>query len=183
MTLHLMDLHDAEQYLQAYHPDNGNVVNRALVNGAIVAYYKCFGCSECRPFPLLRDKVLADKPPEAKALFDYYKNLRDKYIAHDGSRCSLSVTGAILDPEKEYPLVDVVSSVLLTDHANGETAEQGLVMLLRLVTVTIDWVEKKIDGLCLAIKKLYGTKTMSDFQNCNPIEIRIPNNEQLFERR
>ncbi len=183
MTLHMVDLQDAKQYLEAYSPDNSSAVNRALVYGAIVSYYKCFGCNDCRPHSLLRDKVLAHEPPEAKEFFDYYQNLRNKYIAHDGSNCSIAAIGVILDPDKGCPLVDVVSTAFLSDHANGDTSTQGAALFLKLISVTMDWVERKIDGLCIAIKNLYGDKPMSYFQECKPIQIQIPTHDQMFDLR
>ena len=180
--LHWWDLTEAKQYLGAYSSDNNDIVNKALVQSAIVSYYKCFGNSKFRHYPLMRDKVLAGYPPEAKGVFDYYHTLRNKFIVHDESRNAQVITAAILDPEQEFPLVETLATVVNTEYSRGSNLD-GLNSLLHLVLVTIEWVEKKIDTLCDAIKEEHKNMKMQDYQGFKPPVLTIPTNDNMFEKR
>lgn len=179
----MWDLNDARQYLESYRSDNTDIVNKALVQSAIVSYYKCFGNSKFKHYPLKRDKVLAGYPSEAKEVFDYYYTLRNKYIVHDASRNAQVLTAVILDPEQEFPFVETVSTVVNNDYHSGENNLKGLNSLLHLVLVTIEWVEKRIDMLCDEIKEEYKDKKLQDYQGLKPPMLTIPNRDNMFEKR
>lgn len=91
---------EAKLCLEAFNNKNADIVNRALAQNAIVLFYKCFGKSEFRDNSLKKDKILVGFPPAAKEVFDYYKNIRDKFIAHDASRHSQAMVGIALDTKK-----------------------------------------------------------------------------------
>lgn len=183
MTLHMMDLLDAKTCLELLNPGNLDVANRALVQNAIVVFYKCFGNNEFRTHSLNRDKVLATQPGEAKKAFDFYKTLRNKFIAHDGSRYANATTGAILDSSKERPLLDVVTAAWVADNYTSENGLAAMQTFYHLVLVTIEWVEAKIDELGRLLKKQYGDKPMSAFRDFPPLQVEVPTQEKLFEKR
>ena len=166
-----------------YNTNNCDTVNKALVQSAIVSYYKCFGNSKFRHYPLIRDKILSDYPPEAKKVFDYYRTLRNKYIVHDESRNAQVVVASIVDPEQEFPFVDSFYTIANTEYSVGDNNLDGLNSFLHLVLVTLEWVEKRIDTLCDKIKEEYKDMKMQDYQGLKPLVLTIPNNENMFEKR
>ena len=77
MWLHWWDLNEAKQSLESMNSNNSDVVNRALAQNSIVVFYKCFGKSEFRDNSLKRNKILANFPPEAKKIVDYFIKLKE----------------------------------------------------------------------------------------------------------
>lgn len=115
--------------------------------------------------------------------FDFYKTLRNKFIAHDGSRYANATTGAILDSSKERPLLDVVTAAWVADNYTSENGLAAMQTFYHLVLVTIEWVEAKIDELGRLLKKQYGDKPMSAFRDFPPLQVEVPTQEKLFEKR
>ena len=76
--------------------------------------------------------------------------------AHDESRLSEVVVGAILMSNKELPFVDTVGLVTVAEAFKGEANQEGLKSFYRLTLVALQWVEKKIDELSDLLKKQYG---------------------------
>ena len=183
MSLHWMDLVDAKNSLEAITTDTPNVVRTALAQNAIVLFFKCFGQNKFRNNPLKRDKILANFPSEAKAVFDYYKNLRNKFIVHDESRYAQVQIGLILESSKDYPFVDIVNGIFTTDKFQGDGAVEGLQSFYRLVLAAITWTEKTIDELSDLIKSEYKDKPLSEFRDFLPLQLQIPTNDELFQRR
>ncbi len=183
MLLHWWDLCEAKNCLQSMDNNYSDVINRALAQNAIVLFYKCFSSSKFRNYRLIREKILANYPPEAKKVFDYYKDLRDKFIAHDESRLAQVFTGIILNSKSELPVVDVVSSVVIAEKFKGEEEIAGLQSFYNLITVSLQWVETKIDELTdLTIKK-YKDKPLSDFHEFPPLQMTVPDENNMFEKR
>ena len=183
MCLHWHDLTEAKLCLEAIDDTNSALVNRALAQNAIVVFYKCFGTSKFRNNSLNRDKILARLPSGAKDVFDYYKNIRDKFIVHDESRHAQVITGLILETAKTPPFVDTVNTVAVTEMFATENQLQGLRSFHHLVTVAILWTENTIDELSDEIKKTYQSKPLSFFDNFSPLKLNAPTEEELFQKR
>lgn len=183
MLLHWFDLREAEKSLGSARTEYPDEVNRALAQNAIILFYKCFGSSKFRNYPLKDSKILAAYPPEAKKVYEYYKNLRDKYIAHDESRYAQVFTGLILDSTKECPFVDIVSTVAVAETFQGESNHQGLQSFYNLIHASIQWVEAKIDELSDIIKENYKELPGSKFEGFKPLQLTVPGNENMFEKR
>lgn len=131
MWLHWWDLNEAKQSLESMNSNNSDVVNRALAQNSIVVFYKCFGKSEFRDNSLKRNKILANFPPEAKKVFDFYKDLRDKFIVHDESRLSQALAGVILQSNKEhYPFYNGALDIplLLIGYSELTYGENGILI-------------------------------------------------------
>lgn len=177
--LHWWDLSEAKHCLEATNDNYPDIINRALIQNAVILFYKCFGQSKFRNNSLKKDKILAGYPPEAKAVFDYYKNLRDKFIAHDESRYAQVLTGGLFETKKEYPFVDVVSTI-----AVAETIDRtGVSSFYRLVLVTLQWVESKIDNLTDLVKSQYRDKRLPDIEGLKPLQLNVPTEKDIFEKR
>lgn len=155
MWLHWWDLNEAKQSLESMNSNNSDVVNRALAQNSIVVFYKCFGKSEFRDNSLKRNKILANFPPEAKKVFDFYKDLRDKFIVHDESRLSQALAGVILQSNKEHPFVDTLGTVAIAERFKSPEELKGLGSFHRLITVAIQWVETEIDKLGDLLKEQF----------------------------
>lgn len=183
MWLHWWDLNEAKQSLESMSSNNSDVVNRALAQNSIVVFYKCFGKSEFRDNSLKRDKILANYPPEAKDVFDFYKDLRDKFIVHDESRLSQVLTGVILQSNKEYPFVDTFGMVAVVERFKSPEELDGLGSFLHLITVAIQWVEAEIDKLSDLIRDQNNEKEMSDFQGFEPLRLSIPTQDEMYQKR
>lgn len=183
MLLHWADLMEAKNCLEGMRSDYPDIINKALAQNAIVVFYKCFGTNNSRNNPLKKDKILANYPPEAKAVFDYYKKLRDKFIVHDESRLAQALTGIILQTNKTPPFVDIVSTVAIAEKFKSEEEIKGLSSFLHLTLVALQWVENKIDELSDLIKREYHLKTLTEFAGLKPLSLNIPNNEDIFKSR
>ena len=183
MQLHWWDLMEAKQSLESMSINNPDIVNRALAQNSIVTFYKCFGKNEFRSNSLKRNKILAGYPPEAKAVFDYYYDLRNKFIAHDESRYAQVFTGAILESSKQFPFVDIVSTVAVAEKYKSEEERQGLSSLYRLIVISLQWVENKIDELSDLIKEQYNGKHISEFQKFKPLTLSVPTQSEMFDKR
>lgn len=183
LLLHWFDLQTAQKNLEAIRPDYPDVVNSALAQNAILVFFKCFGKSEFRNNSLKESKILATHPPEAKKVFDYYKTLRDKHIAHDESRYAQVITGVILESQQPYPFVDVVNTITIADVFKGESNEKGLQSFYNLVCVSIEWVVHSIDELSDIIKNKYHEFSLEDFKDFCPLRLVIPGVETMFQKR
>jgi hypothetical protein len=183
MWLHWWDLNEAKQSLEAMNSNNSDVVNRALAQNSIVVFYKCFGKSEFRDNSLKSKKILANYPPEAKQVFNFYKDLRDKFIVHDESRLSQVLAGVILQSNKECPFVDTLGMVAIAERFKSPQELEGLASFHRLITVAIEWVETEIDKLSDLLKKQYKEKEMSDFQGLEPLHLNVPTQDEMYKKR
>lgn len=183
MWLHWWDLNEARQSLEAMNSNNPDTVNRALAQNSIVVFYKCFGKSEFRDNSLKRNKILANCPPEAKTVFDFYKDLRDKFIVHDESRLSQVLTGVILQTNKEYPFVDTLGMVAVAERFKSPEELEGLASFHHLIRVATKWVETEIDKLSDLLRNQYKEKEMSDFQGLEPLRLSVPTQDEMYKKR
>ena len=183
MWLHWWDLNEAKQSIESMNHNNSDVVNRALAQNSIVIFYKCFGKSKFRDNSLKRNKILANYPPEAKTVFDFYKDLRDKFIVHDESRLSQVFTGVILQSNKKHPFVDTLSTVAVAERFKTTEELEGLGSFYRLITVAIQWVEAEIDKLSDLLRDQYKEKGLPDFQGLEPLRLGVPTQDEMYKKR
>ena len=183
MWLHWFDLNEAKESLESMDFKNSDVVNRALAQNSIVLFYKCFGNNEFRDNSLKRDKVLANYPPEAKNVFDYYKNLRNKFIVHDESRLAQANAGVILQSNKKHPFIDTFCTVAVADKYKSAKDREGLGSFHHLITVSMQWVEEQIDKLSDLLRDQYKEKELSDFQEFERLQLNIPTQDDMYKKR
>ena len=183
MLLHWNDLMEAKLCLESFNSKNADIVNRALAQNAIVLFYKCFGKSEFRDNSLKKDKILAGFPPAAKDVFNYYKNIRDKFIAHDASRHSQAMVGIALDTKKTPPFVDNIHMMATTEMFKTKEEIDGLQSFYRLVLVTLKWTEDTIDKLSDTINETYQTLPLAYFKDFAPLRLSAPSEQEMFKKR
>lgn len=181
--LHWWDLMEVQQCLKSINPKNTDVINRALAQNAIITFYKCFGVNESRNNSLDRKKILNGQPPEAKDTFEYYRNLRNKFIAHDEGRLSQPLVAAVLTSTKEYPFDDIIWSVSVAEMFAGKENQEGLKSFYQLTLVALQWVENKIDELIDLLKRQYKGKKMADFQGLKPLQLSVPRKDEMYKKR
>lgn len=119
----------------------------------------------------------------AQRQIKYYKNIRDKFIAHDASRHAQALAGIILETEKTPPFVDEIHMLATTEMFKTKEEIEGLKSFYRLVTVSIKWTEDTIDKLCDKIKETYQTQPLSYFKDFATLQLRAPSEQEMFQKR
>ena len=178
MVLHQFDLNNSVNFMQSI-PNNSDIVRIGLVNSAIVSYYKCFGSNKSRHNRLRKKKVLCGLPKDAGDVFDYYKSIRDRFIAHDNSRYTQVYAGVIIESTKLNPFVDTLANAFVADIARVDELQS----FFNLISVTVDWVDKEIDKLMELLKNEYSSYSIQDFQCFNEIIYSTPSSDELNSSR
>jgi hypothetical protein len=102
---------------------------------------KCFGSSASRS-SLPEKKILKGRPPEAAMVFEYFKNLRHKFIVHDENAWSQAIPCACLnDGTKEHKVEGIVCLGLIGDTLDP-TNYRNLKML---VDTALTWTANQFD--------------------------------------
>lgn len=150
LTLHQNDLNFADDCLDAIDlvPAHPPTIREALWRSAIVHVIKCFGNSASRS-PLAIKKILKGEPSEATVVFEYFKNLRHKFIVHDENALSQAIPCAgINDGSKDQMVEGIVCLGLI-----GQTLEQtNYANLKRLIRISMLWTGAQFDVVKSKIK-------------------------------
>jgi len=178
MILHQFDLNSSIDFMQSI-PSNSDIVRIGLVNSAIVSYYKCFGSNKSRHNKLMKKKALFGLPKDAGDVFDYYKGIRDRFIAHDNSRYTQVYAGVIIESTKLKPFVDILATAFVADIARVDELQS----FFNLISVTVEWVDKEIDKLMELLKNEYNSYSIQDFQHFNEIIYSTPSSNELNSNR
>ena len=180
LSLHKSDLELAFECLETINQvsDKPWVLRQALWRSAIIHYIKCFGDNEAR-FPLNLKKIYKGNAGALTA-FDYFKDLRNKHVAHDDNSYAQSIPCAILNkPDKSYKIKKI-----LCFSAIGETLEQGNWKNLHLLIQTArKWVVVEFDKLCETITKELEAKPYEDLNNLEPVTYTVPKIDDLKKNR
>jgi len=146
LGLHKADLEFASECLASINdcPSEPSTLRKALWSSAIVHYAKCFGGSKAR-FQLDFSAVYKGEPPEAKLVFDYFKDLRNKHVVHDENSFAQSISGAVLNAQ-DNP--DKIAKIICFS-AIAQTLVQGNYSNLKLlVDKALAWVVAEFDRCC-----------------------------------
>ena len=180
LSLHKSDLEFAFECLETINQvsDKPWVLRQALWRSAIIHYIKCFGDNEARF--LLNSKKTYKGNAGALTAFDYFKDLRNKHVAHDDNSYAQSIPCAILNkPDKSYKIKKI-----LCFSAIGETLEQGNWKNLHLLIQTArKWVVVEFDKLCETITKELEAKPYEDLNNLEPVTYTVPKIDDLKKNR
>ena len=97
-----------------------HVTIRSLYTAALVAYVRCFTSSKRRP---LSPDIYASLPGDPLGCHAYYKNMRDKHIAHSVNPFEEMMVGALLSPSdspaRKVEGVGCLVASRLTDTKEG----------------------------------------------------------------
>jgi len=179
MILHQSDLQSAKESIDAMHSYNQKIINTALIQSALISYYKCFGDSKFKHYRLEKSKVLSGLPQDAHDSFEFYRNLRRKFVVHDESRYADVYVGVVVESTNQTPFVDVVSLAFIADIATPEYSQ----VLSSLILATLDWVTKKIDELNRILINEYKSHSMKEFQTLNEIIYKPPKDDDWLNKR
>ena len=172
MFLHRSDLHYSIEFMQSIHVSNSQIISKALVHSAIISYYKCFGQNDFRNNSLIKKKVLTGLPKEASDVFDYYKSIRDKFIAHDASRYAQVYTGAIIESSNPKPFVDIMATAFIANIPDIKM--DTLQSLFNLLSVTLEWVENEINKIMNVLIAEFSQYDITQFKQLNEIIYTVP---------
>lgn len=144
---------------------HNNVIIAGLYTSALVTYCRCFGKGKREP---LKVDVFDDLPTEAMDAHNYFKDMRDKHIAHSVNKCEHVQVGVMLVPEELGPKGILghgfVKVRRMTDSIDGvqvlyQLAQHACVKMKRLQRELLDKVEEECHDLDL--DELYRGATFS----------------------
>ena len=123
-------------------PDN-SLLRQGLWRSAVEHWMKCFSDSAARS--RLDPKKVFKGDSEALEVYEYFRSLRNKHIAHDENAYIQCIPGAVLNrPNAEYKIAKI-----LCFNAVAETLDQGNYSNLhKLVTETLSHIDARFDSLC-----------------------------------
>ncbi len=118
-------------------------VRQSLWRSAVEHCMKCFSASEARS--KLNPKKVFKGDSEAQEVYEYFRNLRNKHIAHDENAYSQCIPGAVLNgPNAQYKIAKIVCFSAVAD-----TLDQGNYgNLHKMVTETLIHIDARFESLC-----------------------------------
>jgi hypothetical protein len=100
-----------------------DIVQHSLWTTALIAYARCFGTGVRARL----DKGIFGDQEDMIRMHDYYKNIRDKHLAHSVNPFEVTATGiAVLDPHGEEPYVYDATSIHATRSTEHSTTMRYL---------------------------------------------------------
>lgn len=113
LHLHRIDLEFAISSLDAIESTSAaSPVPEALWRSAVMHFFKCFGKSASRTF--LRRGTVFKTNPGARAVFDYFLDLRNRHFVHDENSYSQCFPAAVLNRREIEPKIAQVIAVATT---------------------------------------------------------------------
>lgn len=179
--LHQADLEFADQCLDAINivPEDPPAIRQGLWRSAIVHVMKCFGSNGARS-SLSANKVLRGQPPEAMIVFNYFKDLRNKYIAHDENAWAQVMTGAALNDGSKDFKVEMVFAVV----ALAQTLEQNNYGNLKLlINASLSYSREQFDLLTQQIKSDLEKTPYGELAKREAPTYRAPEAHEVSKRR
>ncbi len=145
LASHRNDLQIALASLEAINdvaPDNF-LVRQGLWRSAVEHCMKCFSDSEARS--RLNPKKVFKEDSNALKVYEYFRYLRNKHIAHDENAYTQCIPGAVLNrPNAEYKIAKIVCF-----SAVAETLDQlNYGNLHKMITKTLSHIDARFDSLC-----------------------------------
>lgn len=181
IVLHQEDLKFAKQCLEGINlvPEDPFFLREGLWRSALVHVMKCFGSNVARS-SLPEAKILQGQPPEAKVVFDYFKNLRNKFIVHDENAYMQAMTGALINNGRKRFKVEQVVAFTATS-ATLEEANYGNLMLL--IDTSYQWTVQRFDLLCKLIAEELEATDYEQLISRDPPEFRVPEAHEVANTR
>ena len=162
---HKANLTEAKNIINQY--GDNDIVNEALVRSAMVLLIRSFTpAKNCRQL----DKHDVYKTQTgAENVFDYYKNLRDTYVAHDDNDYTNALLGIIVDQEKKTVL-DSLGFCALVQLRDREHAQQ----LFNLIDCALRYVENKLSNELQRVTSDYAEKSKEDIDTLQLMKYTAP---------
>ncbi|MBZ4558594.1 hypothetical protein GBO17_23890 [Mycobacterium avium subsp. hominissuis] len=180
LHLHSLDLQKAAGYLDELdkrgYPPEGDTINDALWNAALITMFKCFGTSRARikldPTAIYTEDQLNE--------FRFWKSMRDKNIAHDDNDAFQAHVFAVLRKWQYVPSIDSVQVIVM----EGVTlTEKNAAVLRDLLGTAREWVrgeEKRRQGETDAAMK---RMSFEELDALPPVRTTFTNHETVHRTR
>lgn len=180
LLLHRSDLELASTSLQYIDkiPGNEPLVREALFRSSIIHLLKCFDGKGVRS-QLSPDKIFAGQPL-GKEVFQHFKELRNRTIAHDENSHTQAIPMAVLnDGSKNYKVEKIVSL-----GVSVQTLDQdSLANLATTVNFVFNWVSTEYDKLCQQLTTELEAKNYAELSSMGPVQYSKPKPEDISKRR
>jgi len=180
LALHKSDLDLAHDCLATLNdmPDASSTMKQALWRSAIVHLMKCFGSSV--RFQLEAKQVYKGEPQAALEVFTFFKQLRDKHVAHDDNAFARALVGAAInDGSKPYKVEQVVCIDMFVGTLNADT-ERNLGLLIDRARA---WVVGAFDALAAVITSDLETESYDKLKSRGVLEYQVPTFAEVAVRR
>ena len=142
---HRKDLSIALACLEAINdvtPDS-SLVREGLWRSAIEHCVKCFSNSKARSG--LNPKKVFKWDSDALEVYEYFRYLRNKHIAHDENAYTQCIPGAVLNkPDAEYKIAKVVCFTAVAETLGQDNYSN----LHKMITETLGHTEARFESLC-----------------------------------
>jgi len=154
-------------------------IQESLWRSAIIHFIKCFSNQVSRG-KLDPELVFKDEPPEALEAFRYFKNLRNKNIAHDENAYLQCLNGIVLNKgNKHYKVEKIICTSFM-----AVTLEDGTFSnLLLLVNRSIEYVKESHEKLCKMITEILEMKEYSELTNYGDVIYNLPDVKKIHKPR
>lgn len=181
LTLHQTDLHFADDCLDAINlvPADPPSIREGLWRSAIVHVMKCFGTSASRS-ALPEKKILKGLPPEATIVFDYFKNLRHKFIVHDENAFTQAIPCAALNDRTKDKKVGAVVCLGLVGQTLAQDNYGNLKLLIR---TSLMWTATQFDVVRNKLMEELEQSSYDDLLQREPPQYSAPELREVSERR
>lgn len=183
LALHRADLDFADGCLEAINEiadhASAQLLRQALWRSAIIHFVKCFGHSSSRR-RLSYDNIYRGEPPVARELFNFFKALRDKHVAHDENAMAQCLSGAIINKgDKPYKVEKIITFSVVIASINPE-AYSNLKLLIEKARSS---VAKQYTNLCERITKQLESETYPKLIAREEIRYRAPTIDEVDRPR
>ena len=155
-----------------------SLARQGLWRSAVEHSMKCFSASEARS--KLNPKKVFKGDSEALEVYEYFRYLRNKHIAHDENAYSQSIPGAVLNrPNAKYRIAKIVCF-----SAIAETLDQGNYgNLHKMVTDTLSHIDARFDSLCSDLTAELETRSYGELDAMEDMTYSKPELENIGKSR
>lgn len=180
MTLHKLDLDNSLECLLFLEKQKSNSFEEMVFwKMSIIYFMRCFGKNNARKSKLNIKDILIDDN-DGIEVFKYFKNLRNKNIAHDENPFQQCIPSAVVN--KKDAKNKIVKIVCLS--AQGEVSSIDNINNLKLLISKIKiYVINKFDNLCDDITKELESIPYSDLIKIESPTYNKPNVEDMGKNR
>lgn len=184
LALHRSDLGKCVAWLDqidkvlALKTEEGKTIADGLMLAVIAKAFKCFGTSASRG--KLRKEDITGTDNSKIAVFDYFKNLRNKHVIHDENSYSQSFPALIVNNVNEPTKV---ADVLILAFNSNYLDQSHLAALRQLVTATKEWIENRCEKLRTEMVAKYDKMSHQDLMALGDLVYKAPTASDVQTKR
>ena len=126
------------------------------------------------------DRSAQKEVSEAKIVFNYFKDLRNKHIIHDENSYAQSIPGAILNKgNKSYKIEKIICLSMIAETLTIENFGN----LKRLIDTARSWVIESYTKLCHLLTKELEEKPYNTLLSYEDLTYQVPQLDSLSLNR